>query len=71
MKIIKTNLFAKGANKNEVSDKSLLKAASEIANDNYEANYGGGVIKKRVANKKQLSWLPNHYLLIRMLKSFD
>jgi len=51
MKIIKTKLFAKWANKNDVSDKSLLEAAKEIAADNYEANYGSGVIKKRVANK--------------------
>lgn len=51
MKTIKTKLFAKWANKNDVSDKSLLKAAKEIVADNYEANYGGGIIKKRVANK--------------------
>lgn len=51
MKIIKTKLFAKWANKNEVSDQSLLNAAKEIAADNYEANYGGGIIKKRIANK--------------------
>lgn len=51
MKIIKTKLFNKWANKNDVSDPSLLEAAKEIATDNYEANYGGGVIKKRVANK--------------------
>lgn len=51
MKTIKTKLFAKWANKNDISDKSLLEAANEIAADNYEANYGGGVIKKRVANK--------------------
>ncbi|MBA2648053.1 MAG: type II toxin-antitoxin system RelE/ParE family toxin [Legionella sp.] len=51
MKTIKTKLFAKWANKNDVSDKSLLEAAKEIAADNYEANYGSGVIKKRIANK--------------------
>lgn len=51
MKTIKTKLFAKWANKNDVSDKSLLEAAKEIAADNYEVNYGSGVIKKRVANK--------------------
>jgi hypothetical protein len=51
MKTIKTKLFAKWANKNDVSDKSLLEASKEIAADNYEANYGSGVIKKRVANK--------------------
>jgi hypothetical protein len=51
MKTIKTKVFAKWANKNKVSDESLLCAAKEIAADNYEANYGGGVIKKRIANK--------------------
>lgn len=38
MKIIKTKLFDKWANKNSVDDKSLLSAAKEIAEDNYEAN---------------------------------
>ena len=51
MKTIKTKLFAKWANKNDVDDQSLLNAAKEIIADNYEANYGGGVIKKRIANK--------------------
>lgn len=51
VKIIKTKLFSKWATKNNVSDKSLWDAGLEIANDNYDANYGGGVIKKRVANK--------------------
>ena len=51
MKTIKTKLFAKWANKNDVSDTSLLDAAKEIVSGSHEANYGGGVIKKRVANK--------------------
>lgn len=51
MKIIKTKLFSKWAIKNNIKDKSLFNAGLEIASDNYEANYGGGVIKKRVANK--------------------
>lgn len=51
MRIIKTKLFTKWANKNNVSDKSLWDAALEIVNEIYEANYGGGVIKKRIANK--------------------
>ena len=53
MKTIKTKLFSKWANKNEVSDESLLLAAKEISDSNYEANYGGGVIKKRIANKRR------------------
>lgn len=51
IKIIKTKLFAKWAIKNQVSDESLRIAAKEIAIEIYEANYGGSVIKKRVANK--------------------
>ena len=51
MKTIKTKLFTKWANKNDVSDASLLEASKEISIGNYEANYGNGVIKKRVANK--------------------
>lgn len=51
MKIIKTKLFAKWAIKNHVGDESLAIAAKEIAVEIYEASYGGGVVKKRVANK--------------------
>ncbi len=51
MKIIKTKLFAKWANKNAVNNEALIIAANEIAIDIYETNYGGGVIKKRIANK--------------------
>lgn len=51
MKIIKTKVFARWAKKNDVNDESLFNAAQEIIEDNYEASYGGGVIKKRIANK--------------------
>ena len=51
MKIIKSKLFAKWADKNKVSEQSLVIAANEIALEIYEANYGGGILKKRVANK--------------------
>lgn len=51
MRILKTKLFTKWAEKNQVNDESLTIAAKEIAIEIYEANYGGGVIKKRVANK--------------------
>lgn len=51
MRIIKTKFFTKWSIKNEISDNSLIKAAQEIVEDNYEANYGGGIIKKRIANK--------------------
>ena len=51
MKIIKTKRFAKWANKNDIDDKSLYKAAKEIISGFFEVSYGGGVIKKRVSNK--------------------
>lgn len=51
MKIIKTKLFAKWAIKNDINDESLIIAAKEISIEIYEANYGGGIIKKRIANK--------------------
>lgn len=51
MKIIKTKIFAKWADKNKISEQSLVIAANEIALDLYEANYGSGILKKRVANK--------------------
>ena len=51
MKIIKTRIFAKWAKKNDVNEQSLVNAAYEISADNFEANLGGGIIKKRIANK--------------------
>lgn len=51
MKIIKTKLFTKWANKNEVGDASLFLAAQEIGNGKVEANYGNGILKKRIATK--------------------
>ncbi len=51
MRIIKTKKFAKWAEKNVITDESLKNAAKEVSLDIYEANYGGGVIKKRIANK--------------------
>ncbi|KTD07224.1 type II toxin-antitoxin system RelE/ParE family toxin [Legionella jamestowniensis] len=51
MKIIKTKLFTKWANKNEVSDTALILAGKEIRDGKFEANYGGGILKKRIATK--------------------
>ncbi|MCH9689341.1 MAG: type II toxin-antitoxin system RelE/ParE family toxin [Gammaproteobacteria bacterium] len=51
MKIIKTKWFSKWVNKNAVDDQALVVSAKEIFKGNYEANYGAGVIKKRVAHK--------------------
>ncbi|MAZ40087.1 MAG: hypothetical protein CMF49_08190 [Legionellales bacterium] len=51
MKVLKTKVFAKWAKKNKVSDTMLSDSVDEIIAGNYEANLGGGIIKKRVANK--------------------
>jgi hypothetical protein len=51
MRIIKIKKFAKWADKCELTDEILREAAREIVIGIYEANYGGGVIKKRIANK--------------------
>lgn len=51
MRIIKTKKFSKWAIKSEISDIGLIDAAKEIALDVYEANYGSGVLKKRISNK--------------------
>lgn len=49
MRIIKTKKFAKWADQCALDDEALNRAAKEIAMEIYEANYGGGVIKKRIA----------------------
>tara|TARA_Y100001001_G_C7909541_1_gene274703 strand:+ start:423 stop:800 length:378 start_codon:yes stop_codon:yes gene_type:complete len=51
VKVLKTKVFAKWAKKNKVSDTMLSDSVDEIIAGNYEANLGGGIIKKRVANK--------------------
>lgn len=51
MKIIKTKKFSKWAERSKIDDDSLVEAAKEIRTNSYEANYGGGVVKKRIANR--------------------
>ncbi len=53
MRAFKTKWFSKWADKNKVDDNSLFKAAVEVKEGKYEANYGHGVLKKRVANKNR------------------
>ena len=50
MKIIKTKKFSKWEERSKIDDDSLVEAAKEIRTNIYEANYGGGVVKKRIAN---------------------
>lgn len=51
MKIIKTKKFSKWAERSKIDDESLIEAAKEIRANIYEANYGGSIIKKRIANR--------------------
>lgn len=53
MKILKTKKFNKWAKKQKISDEQLHHSAIEIKNGHYEASYGSGIIKKRVANKNR------------------
>jgi hypothetical protein len=49
MKIYKNKWFAKFARKEKISDEKLVKAVEEIEDGNIDADYGGGVIKQRIA----------------------
>ncbi len=49
--ILKTRLFHKWAIKQSLSDEQLVLTIEEIENGQIDANYGGGLYKKRVANK--------------------
>ena len=51
MKIIKTKKFSKWAERSKIDDDALVEAAKEIRTNIYEANYGVGVVKKRIANR--------------------
>ena len=47
-KVMKTKTFDRWAKK-LIADQDLCKAAEEIEKDNFEADLGGGVCKKRIA----------------------
>jgi len=49
--VFKTRLFHKWAVKQGISDDQLVLTIQEIENGQIDANYGGGLYKKRVANK--------------------
>ncbi|MCT8351054.1 type II toxin-antitoxin system RelE/ParE family toxin [Photorhabdus kayaii] len=51
MAVYLTKLFNKKAKKLKITTDTLLKAASEVMNGVFEADLGGGVIKKRVPLK--------------------
>src|SRR5690606_7417663 len=52
MRIIKNKWFSKFARKEGISDKTLIQAVRDIEAGNIDANYGGGVIKQRIARPK-------------------
>lgn len=51
MKIFKTRYFSKWAKKRDLKDALLLQIAQDISNGIFEANLGGGVLKKRIATE--------------------
>lgn len=51
MKIFKLKTFVRFAEREGISDKSLLKALSEILAGKADANLGGGLYKQRVARE--------------------
>jgi hypothetical protein len=53
MRIFKNKWFSKFAKKEGISDRKLIKAVREIEAGNVDADYGGGVIKQRIARPSE------------------
>ena len=53
MRIFKNKWFAKFAKKERISDKKLCELIKQIENGNIDVDYGGGVIKQRLARPNQ------------------
>ncbi len=53
MRILKTKWFAKFAKKEGISDAKLRKAVKDAEAGKVDADYGGGVIKQRVARPNE------------------
>ena len=53
MRIFKSKWFAKFARKEEISDEKLSQAVKDADAGNIDADYGGGVIKQRIARPKE------------------
>ena len=49
MRFFKTKWFARFARRESIADSKLLEAIREIENGLIDADYGGGLIKKRIA----------------------
>jgi len=53
MRIFKSKWFAKFARKEEISDEKLIQAVKDADAGNIDADYGGGVLKQRIARPKE------------------
>ncbi len=53
MRIFKNKAFAKFARKEQISDAKLWEAVTAAEKGNIDADYGGGVIKQRIARTNQ------------------
>jgi hypothetical protein len=53
VRIFKNKWFAKFASKEGISDEKLIHAVKEVEAGNIDADYGGGVIKQRIARPKE------------------
>lgn len=53
MEIFRSKWFAKFARKEEISDEKLIRAVKDADAGNIDADYGGGVIKQRIARPKE------------------
>ncbi|HWS84223.1 MAG TPA: type II toxin-antitoxin system RelE/ParE family toxin, partial [Ktedonobacteraceae bacterium] len=53
MRIFKNKEFAKFAKKEGISDAKLYKAVKDVEAGKIDANYGGGVIKQRIARRNE------------------
>ncbi len=53
MKIFKTKWFVRFARKERISDQKLIQAVKDADAGNIDADYGGGVIKQRIARSKE------------------
>lgn len=53
MRIFKNKWFAKFARKEKISDEKLIQAVLDVDAGNIDADYGGGVIKQRIARPRE------------------
>lgn len=53
MKIFKTKWFVRFAKKEKINDQKLIRAVNDADAGNIDADYGGGVIKQRIARSKE------------------